>query len=253
MLQVSAQRDSITNFTTAQVTKLQNFSTDTTNLLTNCRDSVNDGVTKNITIAENISKLLDDWKLNNENMKTIAPMITESIESMNNATKDQIEQTQKVNEENQKLSDEQKSKLILINSDIKQQSETNRNEISKAIESVKNHTTIFAATLKSSKIKICEQFEKQKITAAAAFSKIESKIADGIENIKSNTADIANDIECVDKNLKEDARNNVSFKNNLSSIVVQFGTSSKKKLDGWRSVVSDFRKNDLKVYSSSGE
>lgn len=252
-LQVSAQRDLITNFATAQATKLGTLSTDTTNLLANCRTSVDAGVSKNIAIAESISKLLDEWKSNNDEMKTIGSDISTAIDIVITGTNEQIDETVKINEEHEKRSDEHKSKLVLVTDDIKEQSEKNKNEITRIIESANNHTKIFAATLKTWKFKICEEFEKQKQVAATAFTNIKSEIVEGIKNTKASSTDIANDIECADKNIKENAQHSLTFKNNFSSIVQQYGESSKQKLDSCRNKVNDFHRKDLKVYSSSGK
>lgn len=186
-------------------------------------------------------------------MKTIGPEISSSIDTVVNGTKEQIKEIVKMSKDHETLSDEQKNKLISVNSEVKEQSEKNKNEITKFIESAKNHTKLFAATLKSSKFKICEDFERQKKVATATFTNIKSAIVEGGQNMKASSTDIASDIECSDKNLKEDAKESLSFKNNFLSIVHKFGESSKEKLDICRKNVIDFRKKDLKIYSSSGE
>lgn len=252
-MQISSQRELITNFATTQVTRLETLSTDTTNLLENCRSSIDAAVSKNVVAVENMSRLLDDLKSNTESMKTISPTISESIDTVKSSTKHQIEETGTMKVDHEKRSDEQTSKLTTITEDIKNRSDGNRKEISKIIESVNNHTKLFAATMKSSKVKILEQFNKQKTDAAAAFSNIESKIAVGIEQIKSSSSDIASVLNDADKTLNEDSQNNFNFKKTVSTIVQSFGTSSKKKLDNLRNVVVDFHKKDLKVYSSSGK
>lgn len=252
-LQINSQRELITNFATTQVTRLETLSTDTTNLLENCRSSIDAAASKNFEVIENMSRLLDVLKSNTESMKTISPTISESIDSVTSSTKNQIEETVKIKDDHEKRSDEQTSKLNTITDDIKNRSDGNRKEISKIIESVNNHTKLFAAAMKSSKVKILEQFNKQKTIATAAFNNIESKIADGIEQIKSSSSDIASVINDADKTRNDDSQNNLNFKRTVSTFVQAFGTSSKKKLDNLRNVVVDFHKKDLKVYTPSGK
>lgn len=200
-----------------------------------------------------MSRLLDDLKSNTDNLKTISPSLTESIDNVTSTTKSQIEETIKMREDHETRSDEQTSQLKTINDDIKNRSEGNRNEISKMIASINNHTKLFAATMKSSKVKILEQFDKRKTVAAAAFSSIESKIVDGIEKMKISSADIASVINDADKTLKDDSQNDLNFTRTLTTTVQAFGASSKKKLDNLRNVVVDFHKKDLKLYSPSGK
>lgn len=214
---------------------------------------MNAAVTKNFETIESMSRLLDDLKANTEHLETISPKISETIDTVTSVTKIQIEDTVKIKEDHEKRSDEQTSKLTTITDEMKNASDGNRNEISKIIASVNNHTKLFAATMKSSKVKILEQFDKQKTVAAAAFSNIESKIAEGIEEIKSSSSDIASVINDAVNNLNNDSQNNLNFKATVSTFAQSFGTASKKKLDNLRNIVVDFHKKDLKVYTSSGK
>lgn len=210
-------------------------------------------MTENNEAIENVSRLLDKLKANTENMATISPKISEAIDTVVSVTKTQIEETVKTKDDHEKRSDEQTSKLMTITDDMKTTADGNKNEISKIIASANNHKKLFAATMKSSKVKILEQFDKQKTVAAAVFSNIESKIAEGIEEMKSSSSDITNVINDAVSNLNENSRNNLNFKATVSTFVQSFGSSSKKKLDNLRNIVVDFHNKDLKVYSSSGK
>lgn len=242
----------ITNFATTQVKRLETLSTDTVNLLQNCRSSVDAAVSKNVSTIETMSKLLDDLKANTETMKTIAPSISESIDTMT-SLQNEVRETEKLKEEHEKRSDEQTKKLASIGDAIKSDSDENKSEIMKIVTSVNNHTKLFAATMKSSKVKILEQIHKQKTFATEAFNSIETKISDGNKDMEAISSDIASVINDAGKNLTEDSESNLNFKRNVTACVQTFGTSSTEKLDALRNVVVDFHNKDLKVYSSSGK
>ncbi len=186
-------------------------------------------------------------------MKTIAPTITESIDTITSGTKIQIDETAKLNDDLVKYSDEQSNKLESITDDLKNEFGGNKNELLKMIESVNNHTKLFAATMKSSKVKIIEQFDKQKAMAVTAFGNIGMTIADGIDKLKSTSSDIVDVVNGVEKNLNDDSQSSLNFKTTITTFVQSFGTSSKLKLDNLRNIVVNFHKKDLKVYSPSGE
>lgn len=243
----------VSNFATTQRNRIQSLATDTTALLTNCRSSVEAVLSKNIETIGNVARLLDDLKTNNENFETIPATITKSIDKLGGASDDQIEELRKMNDEHAKCSNEQTSKLTTIRADIERNENENRNEISKTIASLNNHTKLFAATMKSSKVKILERFNSQKTDIQSAVTRINQKIASGIEAMRSSSADIV-DVECGrDKHLNEDSENNLNFKRTVATFVQSFGTASKRKLDTLRNIVVDFHHKDLKVYSPSGK
>lgn len=196
--------------------------------------------------------LLEDWRSNNENMKTIAPNLLQSVDFVNNATKEQIEETDKINNEVKKRSNELNDELTAVSSCITEHTEENQNGISKIIESVNNHTKLFAGKLESSKSKIFEQFEQQKNVAIEKFKNIECNVVEGITNVISSAADIVSDIKSEDAYQKEDLQNNLKFNTSLKTIVKRFNVSSKAKLNDWRNSLINFHKNELKMYTPSG-
>lgn len=196
--------------------------------------------------------LLEEWQANNENMKTIAPTLSESVEMMNGATKSQIAEIANINEENEKRSDELNNELKAVSQAIEQHTETNQNEITDIIDSVNDHTKLFSVSLKSSKCKIVEQFEMQKNLAATMFKDIESNVVDGITNVIASAANIVDDIKSEDSHLKDDFKNYLNTNTTLKTIAKKFCTTSKEKLCDWRNVLSNFHKNELKMYTSSG-
>lgn len=236
-----------------QTTKLQKLSLDTTNFIETCRSAVESGLTKNIGLAEKMCALLEEWQANNENMKTIAPTLSESVEMMNSATKSQIAEIANINEENEKRSDELNNELKAVSEAIEQHTETNQNEITDIIDSVNDHTKLFSVSLKSSKCKIFEQFEMQKKQAAKQFKDIESNVVDGITNVISSAADIVDDIKSEDSNLMDDLKKYLNSNTTLKTIANKFCTTSKEKLCDWRNYLSNFHKNELKMYTASGQ
>lgn len=197
-------------------------------------------------------ELLEDWKCNNEDMKSIAPTLFESVEAVNEATKDQIEEIANINKENEKRSDDLNNELIGVSAVINEQTEASQSGISKIIESVNNHTKHFAMSLKTSKSKIIEQFEVHKNTAVVNLKKIENNVADGIRSVLSSGVDIVSDIETEDAHCKEDYQKSLNFNTNFKTIVGRFNASSKEKLGNWRNVLNNFHKNELKMYTPSG-
>lgn len=225
---------------------------DTTSFIERCRAAIEDGVSKNIGLAEKMLDLLGEWQSNNENMKTIAPTLLQTVETMNNATRDQIADVAYVNDVNENRSNELNSELAAVGDTIKQHTETNRNEITRIIGSVNNHTELFSVSLKSSKAEVLEQFEMQKNLTTAKFKNVESNIVDGFTNVLSNAANIVYDIKVEDSHVKDDFKNHVNTNSTLKTIVKKFGASSMEKLSNWRNVLTNFHKNELKTYTSSG-
>lgn len=252
LLQVCQHRNLINNFCTAQNTKLQQLSSETTKFIETSRSAVEVGLTKNIVLAEKMSDLLREWQLNNENMATIAPSLVESVDQINNATKDQIDEINNVNGKNERNCEELSSELIAVSNAIKEHAETNQNNIKRVIDSVNNHTKLFSASLKSSKSKIREQFEVRKNLAVTKIKNIETTVGDGIKSVLLTAANIVDDIKLEESQLKEDIKNYVDTNTNLKSIAKNYNTSAKEKLSNWRSVLSNFHKNELKTYTSSG-
>lgn len=222
-------------------------------MLTSCRNSVDSAVTKNVEVIENMTKLLDDLKSNTDSMKTISPTLTESIDTVSTGTKIQIDELEQMKIDHINRSDAQANAVRATTTDMKNDFDGNKIETSKMIESINNHTKLFGATMKSSKVKILEQFDKQKTNDAAAFNSIKTTITDGIEKLKSSSLDIVDGIRDADKNLNDDSQNGLNFKNTVTTFVQSFDTTSKKKLDILKNIVVNFHNTDLKVYSSSGE
>lgn len=200
-----------------------------------------------------MSKLLVEWKSNNEIMKTISPALLQSVAVVDNATKDQIEKTEKINVDHEKCSDEFNKVLIAISSGTKQHTEENQNQISSIIQSVVNRTKLSAASLKTSKNNIRQNFDQQKKMTLETFNNIKMKIVDGMQNVQSCSMDITNEFQNENTHFQEDYRKNVDFNTNVSTFVQQFHENSKKKLQDWVAVLGGFRKNEIKIYASSGE
>ncbi|KAG4066799.1 hypothetical protein HA402_012866 [Bradysia odoriphaga] len=250
---INAQRDLITNFSTNLITRLENLSADGTGLLTSCRNSVDSAVASNKLLIGNMAKFLDDLKSNTDSMETISPTISQTMDTLTSVVKTQIDETTNMKGEHEKRSDEQMIKVTSIADEQKKDFAATGNDISKMTASITNHTKLFAAAMKSSKVKIIEHFDRQKSMAAAALANIDSKISDGIERMKSTTQDISGIVNEADQNLKLDSQANLNFKQTVTTFVHSFGASSKKKFDTLRTIVHNFHGNDLKVYSSSGE
>lgn len=189
-----------------------------------------------------MTKLLDDVKCNTENMKTISPKLSESINTVTSATRNEIEEINKMQDEHGKCSVEQISSMTTVAA-----------EVSRVIESVNNQTRLFAASMKSSKVRIREQFENHKTWAATAFRNIERTIADGLHKAKTSSSNIETVVNDADRSCKENWEKSSNFPETIATSVQSFSALSKKKLESLRNVVADFNRRDLKVYAPSGK
>lgn len=257
--QVSTQRNSINNFCSAQTSKLHQLSSDATQFIETCRSAVEAGLTKNNGLAEQMSDLLQqmasnvsEWQSNNENMKTIAPTLLQSVEMVNNATKDQITNVVDFNEENEKLSTELNNELTAVSNVIREHTEANQNDIARLVESVNGHTDHFSVSLTASKIKCVEHFEMHKKLAATQLKNIEGNVVDGITNVISSATNIVEDIKLENFHLKEDVNSYLNANTKLKTIATRLSTSAREKLCDWRNVLRNFHKNELKTYTSTG-
>lgn len=252
-MQINAQRDLIANFSTNLVARLGTLSADATNLLASCRASVDAAVTTNELVIENVLKAVNDLRSNTANIKTVLPTVTQSVDFVTNGVKSQIDETTKMRAEHEKCSDEQTAQMTSMTESQKDAFAAAETGISKMIESTNSHTKLFAATMKSSKVKIVDPLEKQLTVEASACANIKSKIADGIGKMKNTTDDIIGVVNDTVQNLKVDSQTSLNFKQTVATFVTSFGASSKKKFDNLRNIVRNFHGNDLKVYSSSGK
>ncbi|KAJ6622378.1 Kinesin-like protein Klp61F [Pseudolycoriella hygida] len=246
-------RSANANFRSIQATKMETLSTDVMNTMEKCRLAIDSALEKNFVIAAQISQLVEEFKSNNDTMKKIAPTMLKCVETMTNGTKEQIDDINKFNADDAKRCGERNDELAAISSAITEHTETSQNEITRIQKLVKNHTKLFSASLKSSKTRILEKLEQQKNLAATKYKVIESNVIDGIKNVMSSAASIAADIKSEDEHLKQDVKDHHDKNTTMKTIVENFSSSSIQKLSQWRNVLTNFRNNELKTYTPSGE